>query len=332
MLITFNAKSVDINLAIIIKPYWLSNIEFLGHTVREIRKKLADRSVNIYALLQTPINLEPYSAVINTIIENLQISPDRILVHTRDSAFQHVGATKISYNVWNEVLRREHLNTYILPLEMIEPSEDSKKFGALFGRITPGRIFLAHHLERYHAQSSIVSFLASRDLLQHHLYGYENVLKDLQPWWDTRQNPPVSPVPEHITGQYNYPQNIITYPSIAKLFQIEIICETQYCHLGEYTEKTWRCLAAGKPFILLSGSGSVKLLHDLGFETYHPWIDESYDRITDSINRIAAIQHEIDRLASLDKKQWQQTISSLNAIARRNREFYLAWQPVVTLP
>jgi hypothetical protein len=332
MLISFNENSVDINLAIIIKPYWLSNIGFLIHAVNETRKKLADRIVNIYALVQTPISIEPYCTVLNIIVDNLQISPDRILVHTRDPSFHHAGVTKIPYNVWDERFRQEYYNPYLLSLDLMQPSSDNKRFGALFGRIQLGRILLAYHLETFHGKSSIVSFLADKDGLQHETYGYENLLETVQDWWNHRQNPKISPQPDHKFGEYNGPQNILTYPSVAKLFQIEIVCETQYDHLGDYTEKTWRSLATGKPFILLSGPGNIKLLHDLGFETFHPWIDESYDQLTNFIARTEAICTEIDRLASLDQTQWQHTIAALYEIARRNRAFYRAWHPVVSLP
>lgn len=329
---TFQKNCVDINLSTIIKPYWLANTAFLPYVIQKLKEKLADRSVNIYALAETPIGIEPYSAVINIIVDNLKISPDRIIVHTRDPNFYHAGVTKKTHNSWDESNRTKDLDPYLLSLDLIQPATDSRRFGALFGRIELGRILLAYHLERFHDPISVVSFLASRECLGHEIFGMEMFFDDISLWWNTRQNPAVSAVAEHPWGEYNWPENILTYPSIAKLFQIEIVGETQCDHVGGYTEKTWRCLAAGKPFLLLSGSGSIRLLRDLGFQTYHPWIDESYDHVTDLIGRIEAIQTEIDRLASLNDAQWQHTVIALYEIARRNREFYHEWNPEVLLP
>jgi hypothetical protein len=331
MFITFKKYSVDINVSIIVKPYWLADISFMEHALHETKQKLEDRPVNIYALVETPIALQPYRTVIDLIVDHLQISPAKILVHTRDPDFYHAGVTKVPYNIWNEDIR-QLLNTDLLSLDLIQPGADSKKFGALYGRIQLGRILLAYHLERFHGEHSIVSFLAEPEFLQHEIFSIEKFFEDINLWWHSRNNPTESSTPHQSFGEYNIPENITTYPRMAKLFQIEIVCETQCSHRGDFTEKTWRCLASGKPFVLLSGPGNVKLLRDLGFETYHPWIDESYDQIPDLMGRITAIRTEIDRLASLDQAQWQLTIDALNEIARRNREFYRAWKPLVSLP
>ena len=40
-----------------------------------------------------------------------------------------------------------------------------------------------------------------------------------------------------------------------------------------------------KPFIVLSGKGFPKNLRDIGFKTFHPVIDESYDDIDDTYER-----------------------------------------------
>ena len=52
------------------------------------------------------------------------------------------------------------------------------------------------------------------------------------------------------------------------------------------TEKTVRPLAAGMPFFLVAGKGTLSYLRDIGFETYHEYFDESYDEITDDDYRI----------------------------------------------
>ena len=43
------------------------------------------------------------------------------------------------------------------------------------------------------------------------------------------------------------------------------------------TEKTWRNFKCRMPFVLIGQKHSLKQLHELGYKTFHPFIDESYD-------------------------------------------------------
>ena len=52
------------------------------------------------------------------------------------------------------------------------------------------------------------------------------------------------------------------------------------------TEKTGKALISNKPFIVLSGQHYLKNLRSIGFKTFHPVIDESYDEIDDVQERM----------------------------------------------
>lgn len=69
------------------------------------------------------------------------------------------------------------------------------------------------------------------------------------------------------------------------------------------TEKIYKTLAVGHPFIVFSCSGFLKSLKELGFKTFDPWIDESYDNESDWIVRLNMITNEIKKLSlySIDK-------------------------------
>jgi hypothetical protein len=106
---------------------------------------------------------------------------------------------------------------------------------------------------------------------------------------------------------------------------IEIVLETLFddsrWHL---TEKALRPIACGHPFILAATPGSLQYLRNYGFETFAGLIDETYDTITDPLDRINAIVKEMQRIAGLDsinkKILWQQ----LRAIAKRNKERFFS--------
>lgn len=102
---------------------------------------------------------------------------------------------------------------------------------------------------------------------------------------------------------------------------VSVVLETLFddprIHL---TEKTLRPIACGHPFILAAGPGSLALLQKYGFETFSPWIDESYDTIANSEQRMAAIVAEMQRLTSLSAEQQKWVLESCRAVAERNKK------------
>jgi hypothetical protein len=104
---------------------------------------------------------------------------------------------------------------------------------------------------------------------------------------------------------------------------IEVVLETlfddQRLHL---TEKTLRPLACGKPFILCSTPGSLKLLRQYGFKTFAGLIDESYDKIENSQQRLLAITAEMQRIVALPREQKHQLYIALHEIAKYNQQVF----------
>lgn len=63
------------------------------------------------------------------------------------------------------------------------------------------------------------------------------------------------------------------------------------------TEKTFKAIALGMPFILVATAGSLEYMRSYGFQTFHDVWDESYDEETDDFRRLERIT---DLLASID--------------------------------
>lgn len=92
--------------------------------------------------------------------------------------------------------------------------------------------------------------------------------------------------------------------------------------LGEYkslTEKVFKPLVNYMPFIFLSFPGALEELKKLGFKTFHPYIDESYDQETDYIKRMNMIFNEIQKLTSLSKEELHNWYWSMEDILKHNR-------------
>jgi len=106
---------------------------------------------------------------------------------------------------------------------------------------------------------------------------------------------------------------------------IEVVLETlfddQRLHL---TEKTLRPIACGKPFVIVSSAGSLAYLRRYGFETFDGIIDESYDTIVDSVERLEAIVAELNRIANLPQEKKLETWHRMHAVAARNKERFFS--------
>jgi hypothetical protein len=60
-----------------------------------------------------------------------------------------------------------------------------------------------------------------------------------------------------------------------------------------FSEKIYKPISIGMPFICLGNPGSLKMLRDQGFITFHDWINESYDIDMPLERRIDVICNEI---------------------------------------
>lgn len=104
---------------------------------------------------------------------------------------------------------------------------------------------------------------------------------------------------------------------------ISVVTET-HCFEDEisFTEKIYRPLSLGHPFIVVAAHGYLKKLRSFGFKTFSPFIDESYDDILnpyERVEKIIDVMKGIDNLSFTDKKElWE----NLNEIAKYNMEIF----------
>lgn len=84
------------------------------------------------------------------------------------------------------------------------------------------------------------------------------------------------------------------------------------------TEKTFKAIAHGQPFIIVGTPGLLKLLRSYGYKTFNGFIDESYDSIQDHQQRMAAIITEIRRLSAMPLQEFCDLMSECYKIALHN--------------
>ena len=66
----------------------------------------------------------------------------------------------------------------------------------------------------------------------------------------------------------------------------------------------------------------MKHLRSLGYKTFHPFIDESYDEITDSEERMRVLNREVKRLCSLSLKEIHKWYIDMKEILIYNFEHF----------
>ena len=98
---------------------------------------------------------------------------------------------------------------------------------------------------------------------------------------------------------------------------------------GEYltndmiiSEKVIKPIVFKHPFIVLAASNYLKELQKLGYKTFHPYIDETYDTIENDQTRFSMIVNEITRLCNQTDEEWLQWQIAVKEIVEFNNQVY----------
>ena len=98
----------------------------------------------------------------------------------------------------------------------------------------------------------------------------------------------------------------------------ETVFEGRRHHL---TEKTFKPICLGMPFVMVSTAGSLEYLRSYGFETFDSIWDESYDLETDDDKRLVMIANLLKQIDSIKDKQMLFN-SAINIIKHNYNHFY----------
>lgn len=86
------------------------------------------------------------------------------------------------------------------------------------------------------------------------------------------------------------------------------------------SEKTMKPISMKHPFIVVSNSGVLELLHKLGYKTFHPLIDETYDKVKDPAIRLMMIAKEVKKLCDLEGEALANFLTKAKEICDYNYE------------
>ena len=228
----------------------------------------------------------------------LKVSPSRFLVSQQAALDVTSFPRPTSLGYISDIVRESDLNDTVLR---------PKRFVCFNRTMRPHRFMIAYlALKHKLLDNSIFSFLNGFNYNEEHIerclksFTDANDLKDyarkihrMIPYELDTQHLPISQKSGFSTENTKKEWYTSTY--------IHLISETRF-QRGDtpfISEKTWRPIANLQPFIMIGNYHSLRVLHDLGFKTFHPFIDESYDEETDSHIRMEKIEKEIEKLNNM---------------------------------
>jgi hypothetical protein len=89
-----------------------------------------------------------------------------------------------------------------------------------------------------------------------------------------------------------------------------------------FSEKIWKPIMVGHPFMVYGNQGSLKYLKSLGFKTFSNWIDESYDDEPNRNLRSTMIVNELEKFSFKTKEELIKIREEMKETCLFNYEFY----------
>jgi len=152
------------------------------------------------------------------------------------------------------------------------------------------------------------------NLLENSLYtfiGLENPVRlpyEYELPWVDRKNYP----------WYNHDQDI--YEKTYNETICNIVSETNVENNEIFiTEKVWKPIIAEQPFVVYGNPGYLKKLHEIGFQTFNNFFDESYDTELDKDLRIKKI---IKTLKEIREKDYKELYLKTEDIRKHNKNLF----------
>jgi len=84
------------------------------------------------------------------------------------------------------------------------------------------------------------------------------------------------------------------------------------------SEKTWKPIMMKHPFVIIGCYQSLDMLRNIGYKTFHPYINEDYDATNDDHSRMEFAFNEIKRLIEMTDSEWLELQRNIAPIIEHN--------------
>jgi hypothetical protein len=123
--------------------------------------------------------------------------------------------------------------------------------------------------------------------------------------------------PKFVGQEYKHP-NIEPYIcNIRSMFKAEYLKQSAVYLITEtvgdypypyFTEKTWKAMVIGRPFMIVGAQNSLATLREFGFKTFDHWWSEEYDTKELLVDRINCIIQELCKLSETNLLELEKEI------------------------
>lgn len=284
---------------------------------------------------------EPTIDKIHRTLSSLKISPSHVFMTTGSLNGVELYDHYCKKNNWNDRITILTVNSFLkvskeLPTIQID----------YIPRIRHKNFLCFNRVERKH-RIILIAKLMLENILDHGFCSFYG--KDFNNEWvnNLRDEIPEqyhdilvansSIFPMHLTGNASIRNNPIEVLEEDRyLFEesyYSVVTETLFFNTADilsygiipaifFTEKTYKPIAMKHPFILVSMPNSLTWLKSMGFKTFSPFINESYDDEQDGDLRMQMIVDEIKRLDSFTDQEWMQWQFGIKEIVEHNFKVY----------
>ena len=123
-----------------------------------------------------------------------------------------------------------------------------------------------------------------------------------------------------LSAHFGYHEYLLWQQSLFHVVNETVFYEPKL-HL---TEKIFKPIVAGRPFLLVAAPGNLSYLRTYGFKTFSAWIDESYDNETDNDKRLDKITSILKDLCCLSQDDLQQLYKDMQPVLQYNRNHFFS--------
>lgn len=133
----------------------------------------------------------------------------------------------------------------------------------------------------------------------------------------------VSYSPDGVNLEVENPANTINIEHHRRSF-VSLVSETLVeNNVSFFSEKIYKPLSIGHPFILVGNPHSLSRLHSLGYKTFSKYWDESYDVELDWVTRIHKIMSILQQLQKLSDGEKISMRQDMNSILVHNQKTFI---------